>query len=69
MIRRTPCPAEPCAGCGTPWGHVYDGMRKPGRMSGLRFGIDGPLCVACYYRERYRQVVKPAREREKRSFA
>jgi hypothetical protein len=52
-------PAVSCADCRTTGGHVYDGMRKPARMSGRRFGIDGPLCVACYYKWRYRCIVRP----------
>jgi hypothetical protein len=59
MKRPESRPAAPCADCRTTGGHVYDGMRKPGRMSGRRFGIDGPLCVACYYKWRYRRVICP----------
>lgn len=54
--------AGPCADCGTTGGFVYWGNRRPSRMSGERFGIKGSLCVACYYKWRYRKVVRPERK-------
>jgi hypothetical protein len=49
--------AVPCSDCGTRDGHVYWGNHRPARIHGRRFGIDGPLCVACYYKHRYRKAL------------
>lgn len=59
MTIRPYLPAAPCSDCRSTGGHVYDGCRRPARMKGTRFGIDGPLCVSCYYRARYQQVIRP----------
>lgn len=52
-------PAAPCTDCGGTDGYAWGASRRPSRMSGKRFGIDGPLCGACYYKHRYRSVVRP----------
>jgi hypothetical protein len=41
---------SPCALCGDPEGRPQHGGSSPGRSSGVRFGIEGKLCLTCYVR-------------------
>ena len=43
----TPVPVPPCSRCGTLGGRPVNGLRKPTRYAGEKYGVVGRICWDC----------------------